>query len=117
MSFARFNRESRKTLPFEYDKEAATFVSLADYLKKTKAKEITAMGYIIANSQYGESVSIAVDVNQFVRLPERYVEIFKEFTDEDVKDAMMEKLVLTDFEEYTTKNGNKTISFKFKTFD
>lgn len=117
MSFARLNRESRKTLPFEYDKEAATFVSLADYLKETKAKEITAMGYIIAKSRYGERVSIAVDVNKFVRLPERYVKIFKEFTDEDVKDAMMEKLVFTDFEEYTTKNGHKTISFKIKALD
>lgn len=83
-------------------------VKLSDYVKKHK--EIIPRGFIFSNKgKYGRSVGLVVDEKTLIWLPNRYVEIFDNFNDDEVSAILDGKARLFNFETISTANGETVI--------
>ena len=88
-------------------------------LEYFKAKEligsdnfpIRLKGFFTQTGKYGESVTVVAD-NFGINLPKRYVEMFKAFTDEEVKQLKEGCLAIAGIYEFDGNNG-KTVSIDF----
>jgi hypothetical protein len=83
-------------------------VKLREYVKDND--EIVPVGFIFSDKgKYGRSVGLVVDENTLVWLPNRYTEIFDNFSDAEVNAIVSGKARLFNFETITTANGETVI--------
>lgn len=89
-------------------------------LEYFKAKEMISLpdefpvrlkGFFIQEGKFGESVTVVSD-NIGINLPKRYVDMFKDFTDEEVEQVKNGLLGISSIEEFDGKNG-KTVTINF----
>lgn len=89
-------------------------------LEYFKAKEMISLpdefpvrlkGFFIQEGKFGESVTVVSD-KIGINLPKRYVDMFKDFTDEEVEQVKNGLLGISSIEEFDGKNG-KTVTINF----
>lgn len=94
----------RKTINDKINTEGFEFKNSKDAVGKDG---LTCWGYLQFKSQYGEGVALCCSDNTFYRLPQRYVQTFKEATDEDLDFVMSGQPV--SFRIMTTDKGDTVI--------
>ena len=81
--------------------------------EKLIGQTVVVRGFLITKEDvYGRSVLVVIEpLNgvELLYLPERYVNEWKEFTEEEVKAILDGKLALTNFREIMSKNGPTVI--------
>lgn len=115
--FNEKNRVMRDTMNGIQLTEGMPFYSLHRDREKLFGKTVVVRGFLITKGEvYGSSVLLVIeplDGVELLYLPERYVEEFKAFTDEEIKAIHEGHLALTDFHEGTNKYGQRYTSFKY----
>lgn len=84
----------------------------AEYIKLSDCvgEELNPIGFIIhEKSKYGKSLSLVIDSKTLVNMPSWSVEIFEDFTDEEVEAFKNGKCLITNIEKKTTSNGETTV--------
>ena len=108
--FDRFNKGTRKTIMEGVDTSDMPFVKLKDFA----GQDIIVKGFFFTKGKYGKSV-VVVGESVLINMPSYATDRFLELQEDDVamEAVLSGKLVLTDIEEVSAKNG-KTVSFTFK---
>lgn len=94
-----------------------TSLSLFKDRAKLMGKTVNVRGYLITKAnKYGQSVLCVIeplDGAEILYLPERYVEEFRAFTEDENKAIVNGHLALTNFREVECKNGT-TVLFDYE---
>ena len=106
----KLNSGRRKTMPENINTKELTFIKAAELAKANPPYPLPVLGYFInTKGDYGASVTLAVKVKNDilgVNLPSRYVDQFKELTDDEVTDILNGGLQITGIKGgVKTKNG------------
>lgn len=106
----KLNSGRRETMPENINTKEMTFIKAAELAKANPPYPLPVLGYFInTKGDYGASVTLAVKVNNDilgVNLPSRYVDQFKELTDDEVSDILNGGLRITGIKSgVKTKNG------------
>lgn len=106
----KLNSGRRETMPENINTKDMTFIKAAELAKANPPYPLPVLGYFInTKGDYGASVTLAVKVNDDilgVNLPSRYVDQFKELTDDEVSDILNGGLQITGIKGgVKTKNG------------
>lgn len=106
----KLNSGRRETMPENINTKDMTFIKAAELEKANPPYPLPVLGYFInTKGDYGASVTLAVKVNDDilgVNLPSRYVDQFKELTDDEVADILNGGLRITGIKGgIKTKNG------------
>lgn len=106
----KLNSGRRETMPESINTKELTFIKAAELAKANPPYPLPVLGYFInTKGDYGASVTLAVKVNDDilgVNLPSRYVDQFKELTDDEVADILNGGLRITGIKGgVKTKNG------------
>lgn len=91
MSLAGKLNSNRNTVREDINTKEIEYVSAVDLLKEVKPKfPVKIVGFFIKNGDYGEQVTIIVELKDGevlgVNIPKRYAEMFKNFSDDEVED-------------------------------
>ena len=82
-----------------------TFTKLAEHI----GEELKIWGYFFNSSgKYGESVTVITSPETGVNLPKRYVQKFKELTDEEITAITSGRVTLVNIQSIETKSGDST---------
>lgn len=91
-------------------------ISLFKDREKLLGKTVNVRGFLVTKpSKYGSSVLVVIepiDGIELLYLPERYVDEFRDFNEEEVTAITSGHLALTNFREVETKNG-MTVLFDY----
>lgn len=106
----KLNSGRRETMPENINTKELTFIKAAELAKANPPYPLPVLGYFInTKGDYGASVTLAVMVKNDilgVNLPSRYVDQFKELTDDEVTDILNGGLQITGIKGgVKTKNG------------
>lgn len=106
----KLNSGRRETMPENINTKDMPFIKAAELAKANPPYPLPVLGYFInTKGDYGASVTLAVKVNDDilgVNLPSRYVDQFKELTDDEVTDILNGGLRITEIKGgVKTKNG------------
>lgn len=106
----RLNSGRRETMPENINTKDMIFIKAAELAKANPPYPLPVLGYFInTKGDYGASVTLVVKVNDDilgVNLPSRYVDQFKELTDDEVADILNGGLQITGIKGgVKTKNG------------
>lgn len=106
----RLNSGRRETMPENINTKELTFIKAAELAKLNPPYPLPVLGYFInTKGDYGASVTLAVKSGNDiigVNIPSRYVEQFKDLTDEEVQDILNGGLQITGIKAgVKTKNG------------
>lgn len=106
----KLNSGRRKTMPENIDTKKLTFIKAAELAKLNPPYPLPVLGYFInTKGDYGASVTLAVKSGDDiigVNLPSRYVDQFKDLTDDEVADILNGGLQITGIKcGVKTKNG------------
>lgn len=106
----KLNSGRRETMPENINTKELTFIKTAELAKANPPYPLPVLGYFInTKGDYGPSVTLAVKVNEDilgVNLPSRYVDQFKDLTDDEVTDILNGGLQITGIKDgVKTKNG------------
>lgn len=106
----RLNSGRRETMPENINTKELTFIKAAELAKLNPPYPLPVLGYFInTKGDYGASVTLAVKSGNDVlgvNLPSRYVEQFKDLTDDEVADILNGGLQITGIKAgVKTKNG------------
>lgn len=85
--------------------EKLTFTKLAEHV----GEDLKIWGFFFnASGKYGESVTVITSPETGVNLPKRYVALFKELTDEEIKAITSGRVTLVNIQTIETKSGDST---------
>lgn len=106
----KLNSGRRETMPENINTKELTFIKASELAKANPPYPLPVLGYFInTKGDYGASVTVAVKVKNDilgVNLPSRYVDQFKELTDDEVTDILNGGLQITGIKGgVKTKNG------------
>lgn len=106
----KLNLGRRETIPESINTKELTFIKTAELAESNPPYPLPVLGYFInTKGDYGESITLVVKVNEDilgVNLPSRYVDQFKELTDDEVADILNGGLRITGIKGgVKTKNG------------
>lgn len=106
----KLNTGRRETMPENINTKELTFIKAAELAKANPPYPLPVLGYFInTKGDYGPSVTLAVKVNNDilgVNLPSRYVDQFKDLSDDEVADILNGGLQITGIKDgIKTKNG------------
>lgn len=109
--FGSLNKTSVHTVREGIKSDDMKFAPLKDFVGKTLSVD----GFFFTDGKYGKQVVVIADGFK-INIPKRYVEEFEQIRDnKEALDSMMAgDLILTDIEEFDSKNG-KTVAFNFGT--
>ena len=117
----KLNSSRRETMPEDINTKELTFIKAHELAKMNPPYPIPILGFFINNKgDYGPSVTLAVNINGEIlglNLPSRYVDMFKDLDDYDVKDILNGGLQITGIKGgVKTKNGT-TCFIEFEDVD
>lgn len=106
----KLNSGRRETMPENIDTKKLIFIKAHELAKTNPPYPLPVLGYFInTKGDYGPSVTLAVKSGADViglNLPSRYVEQFKDLTDDEVEDILNGGLQITGIKGgVKTKNG------------
>lgn len=106
----KLNSGRRETMPENINTKELTFIKAAELAKLNPPYPLPVLGYFInTKGDYGASVTLAVKSGNDVlgvNIPSRYVEQFKDLTDDEVQDILNGGLQITGIKAgVKTKNG------------
>lgn len=106
----KLNSGRRETMPESINTKELTFIKAAKLAETNPPYPLPVLGYFInTKGDYGASVTLAVKINGEIlglNLPSRYVDMFKDLDDYDVKDILNGGLQITGIKGgVKTKNG------------
>lgn len=106
----KLNSGRRETMPENINTKELTFIKAAELAKLNPPYPLPVLGYFInTKGDFGASITIAVksgDDVLGVNLPSRYVDQFKDLTDDEVADILNGGLQITGIKSgVKTKNG------------
>lgn len=107
--FNEKNKKSRSTVNANINLKEIPFVRLSDLV----GRDVVLYGYFFTNGDYGKQL-VAVSEDFKINMPNRYVSVFEEFTDEEIEVIKNGGLVLANIREYIGKTGRKTFTFDYK---
>lgn len=112
---SKLNR-SKNTVADGIDTKELDYVKAAD-IAFEGGNPIVLRGFFIQLGKYGESITLVTDNNLGINIPSRYVDMFKEYTDDEVEQIKAGKLGIAAIKaDVETRNG-KTTTIDFVDLD
>lgn len=104
----RLNR-GKETVAEGINTKELDYVKAAD-IAFEEGEPIRLKGFFIQSGKYGESITLVTDNNLGINVPSRYVNMFKEYTDDEVEQIKAGKLGISSIKaDVETKNGRTTM--------
>lgn len=108
MGLANKLNSNRQTVADGIDTKELDYVKAAD-IAFEDGDPIILRGFFIQSGKYGESITLVADNNLGINIPSRYVQKFKEYSDDDVELIKAGKLgIAAIHKDVETKNGKTT---------
>lgn len=84
------------------------FVKLKDKL----GSSVKIFGYFFTNGDYGKQL-VCVTKTELINMPNRYVEVFENWSDDEREAIINGKLILSNIREYVSKSGRASVIFDY----
>lgn len=109
MSLAAKLNKGRQTVAEDIKTEDLEYVKAAD-IAFEGGDPIRLKGFFTKSGEYGESITLVTDKGLGINIPSRYVEMFKNYTDEEVEEIKAGKLGISAIKaDVKTKKGKTTM--------
>lgn len=106
--------KNRRTLPEDYDLSNVEYVKAKELaFDEGDRKPIVIEGFIIKRGDYGESITLYTKDFVGINIPSRYVDMFKNMTDEEVEDVLDGKLGISAIHDNIKTKQGVTVGIDF----
>lgn len=118
---SKLNSGRRETMPADVDTKDLVFMKAAELAKTNPPYPMSVKGYFINNKgDYGPSITVVVKVAGDligINCPSRYVDMFKDLSDEDVENILNGGLQITEIKAGVKVKNGTTCFIEFDDVD
>lgn len=106
----KMNTANKSTVAESVDTKKLEYFKAKELIDSDKFP-IRLKGFFFQSGEYGESVTCVSD-EIGINMPSRYVDVFKEYSDDEIEDVKQGLLGIASITEFKSKRG-KTVSIEF----